>query len=150
MNTLEIESHLISEIGFKHGVSNDEVVTILEGFSIFDNCILSVSHLKDLSAKFVNVQFDFLSQIMNQFKLSFLLFEIEDKRRPDAETRRIVINHLRQLSPIVKHIAFGNGKHTISVNATVFMMSVANITNYSIHQDLEEAKEKLREMSEVC
>ena len=144
---MRIAKSTIMRIASKYSIPIIEVEAVNKGFSSIDDYIILISKLEKLSPELIHVRYDLLEEQINTSGIANLLFEIEPNRRPDAKSRRIIIDRLNMMSKKIKHIAFGNGKNTISESAITFLMYAAGISNYSVHENRQEAIVALDELT---
>lgn len=140
---MNIEKETFEKIALKYDVTVTEVEMVYESIKAIGSHILMIAKLNKLTLNLIHVRYELLEMAIQKSGRSLVLIEIEPHRRPDAKARRIIIARLNQIKNLIGHVAFGNGKNMISEDAILFLMSAADITNYSVHNNREEAIEKL-------
>lgn len=140
---MEIEYSAIGKIASKNTVSRLEVNSLLDSFVIKKDFIIVVLAVEIVRPKIINVRYDILEEIMKATGHSYLLFENEEMPRPDANSRRIIISRFHKLRNSINHVAYSYGKDMIIEDGIKFIMSGAEISDYSVHHNREEAIAKL-------
>ena len=127
-----------------YGISDELFLKVRNSVSLIDENIIVVDEIEKFNAATINVEFDRLEELVKGLDFFSQVILLDGCRRPDAKTRKVIIQRFSKLANRINHISYCVGKNLLIRTSISFVMHASGNDNFSITKTKEASLQNCR------